>query len=138
LEQREVSGRFSFLSLKRRFSQTLRSIWVRRLNAKQNAKSTLQNTQANGKSDFGVPYIEDGRWMIELPRKTTDAAALLKEKLADGGKSAGVADLIAKTLQKELKVQVNSEILEVYVGNADFALFLTDFLLGKPFWLKTK
>ena len=84
------------------------------------------------------PYIEDGRWMIELPRKTTDAAALLKEKLADGGKSAGVADLIAKTLQKELKVQVNSEILEVYVGNADFALFLTDFLLGKPFWLKTK
>jgi tRNA nucleotidyltransferase (CCA-adding enzyme) len=97
----------------------------------------LAKYSGNGRVISG-PYIEDGRWMIELPRKTTDAAALLKEKLADGGKSAGVADLIAKTLQKELKVQVNSEILEVYVGNADFALFLTDFLLGKPFWLKTK
>ena len=82
------------------------------------------------------PYIEDGRWIVELPRKTTDAAALLKEKLADGGKNAGVADLIAKAIQKNLKVLVNSEVLEVYEENEDFAEFLTDFLLGKPFWLK--
>src|SRR3990172_4773575 len=50
------------------------------------------------------PYIEDGRWMVELPRKTTDAVALLKDKLADGGKNSGVADLIAKIFQKNLKV----------------------------------
>jgi len=84
------------------------------------------------------PYIEDGRWMVELPRKTTDAAVLLKEKLADGGKNAGVADLIAKAMQKNLKVLVNSEVLEVYGGNGDFAEFLTDFLSGKPFWLKNQ
>lgn len=83
------------------------------------------------------PYIEDGRWIVELPRKTTDAAALLKEKLADGGKSAGVADLIAKTIQENLKVLVNNEINEVYKENSDFAEFLTDFLCGKPFWLNS-
>jgi tRNA nucleotidyltransferase (CCA-adding enzyme) len=84
------------------------------------------------------PYIEDGRWIVELPRKTTDAEALLKEKLADGGKNAGVADLIAKTMQKNLKVLVNDEVLEAYEENKDFAGFLTDFLLGKPFWLKNQ
>jgi len=84
------------------------------------------------------PYIEDGRWMVELPRKTTDAVVLLKEKLADGGKNIGVADLIVKTIQKNLQVFVNSEILEVYSRNRDFAESLTDFLLGKPFWLKNQ
>ena len=55
--------------------------------------------------------------MVELPRKTTDAAVLLKEKLADGGKNAGVADLIAKAIQKNFKVLVNSEVVEVYEEN---------------------
>ena len=82
------------------------------------------------------PYIEDGRWIVELPRKTTDAVALLKEKLADGGKNAGVADLISKIIQKNLKVLVGDEVQAVYEGNNDFAEFLTDFLSGKPFWLK--
>jgi tRNA nucleotidyltransferase (CCA-adding enzyme) len=84
------------------------------------------------------PYIEDGRWIVELPRKITDAQVLLKEKLADGGKNAGVADLIAKAIQKNLKVVVNDEVLEVYEQNKDFAALLTDFLIGKPFWLKNQ
>ena len=71
-----------------------------------------------------------------MPRKTTDAVALLKEKLADGGKNAGVAELIARSIQKKLNVLVNSEISKVYEENSDFQEFLTDFLLGKPFWLK--
>jgi tRNA nucleotidyltransferase (CCA-adding enzyme) len=90
---------------------------------------------ADNKQTISGPYIEDGRWIVELPRKTTDAVALLKEKLKDGGKNAGVADLIAKTFQKNLKILVNDEVLKVYEGNADFAAFLTDFLSGKPFWL---
>ena len=82
------------------------------------------------------PYIEKGLWIIEAPRKTTDAVALLKEKLADGGKNAGVADLIAKSIDKNPKILVNTEITETYGENADFAVFLMDFLSGKPFWLK--
>ena len=83
------------------------------------------------------PYIEDGRWIIEVPRKTTDAVALLKEQLADGGKTAGVAELIAKSILKNHKILVNDEISELYLENSDFAEFLTDFLEGKPFWLKS-
>jgi len=84
------------------------------------------------------PYIEEGRWMVELPRKIIDARVLLKEKLADGGKSAGVADLIAKAIQENFIVLVNNEVLEVYERNGDFASFLSDFLVGKPFWLKNQ
>jgi tRNA nucleotidyltransferase (CCA-adding enzyme) len=84
------------------------------------------------------PHIEDGRWIVELPRKTPNVVVLLEEHLADGGKNAGVADLIAKSIQKNLKVLVNSEVLEIYSGNGDFAEFLTQFLFGKPFWLKNQ
>jgi tRNA nucleotidyltransferase (CCA-adding enzyme) len=92
---------------------------------------------AGNKRVISGPYIEDGRWMVVLPRKATDAAVLLKEKLEDGGKNAGVANLITKAIQKNFKVIVNSKVLEFYEGNEDFAEFLTEFLLGKPFWLKT-
>ncbi len=94
------------------------------------------NKYSCNESVISGPYIEDGRWIVELPRKTTDAVALLKEKLLDGGKNAGIADLISKTMQKNLRVAVGNEVQAVYEGNNDFAEFLTDFLSGKPFWLK--
>ncbi|MGE5533320.1 MAG: CCA tRNA nucleotidyltransferase [Bacillota bacterium] len=84
------------------------------------------------------PYMEDGRWIVELPRKNTDALMLLKQNLADGGKNSGIAELTAKAFQKNLKVFVNSQVLEVYTENEGFAEFLTEFLLGKPFWLKSQ
>jgi tRNA nucleotidyltransferase (CCA-adding enzyme) len=84
------------------------------------------------------PYIENGRWIVELPRKNIDAAAFLKEKVANGGKNSGVADLIALSIRKEFKILVNSEVVEVYNKNEEFAVFLTEFLVGKPFWLRAK
>jgi len=84
------------------------------------------------------PYIENGRWIVELPRKNTDAVAFLKEKIVDGGKHLGVAELIALSIRKEFKVSVNFEVVEVYNENEAFAVFLTEFLVGKPFWLKVK
>jgi tRNA nucleotidyltransferase (CCA-adding enzyme) len=84
------------------------------------------------------PYIEDGRWIVEMARKNTNAAELFKEKLLDGGKNAGVAELVAKAVLADSKVLVNAEILKVYVENADFAVALTVFVDGKSFWLKTQ
>lgn len=81
------------------------------------------------------PYVEDGRWVVELPRKYTDAKTLFKEKLSDGGKNAGVAEIVAEATKADLKVLVDAEILKAYTENSDFAVFLTDFLSGKPFWL---
>jgi tRNA nucleotidyltransferase (CCA-adding enzyme) len=82
------------------------------------------------------PYVEEGRWVVEVPRKFSDAAALLKEKLADGGKNAGVAELISEAIKSEPNVLAEKEILKVYTENSDFAVFLTVFLEGKPIWLK--
>jgi tRNA nucleotidyltransferase (CCA-adding enzyme) len=81
------------------------------------------------------PYIEDGRWVVELQRKFTDAVGLLSEKLQDGGRSIGVAELMAQAFREKLEVLINSEVAEVYRGNKEFAEFLTGFLIGKPFWL---
>ncbi len=81
------------------------------------------------------PYVEDGRWIVEVPRKNTDAVKLLQEKLADGGKNAGVSDLIAKAFKEKLTVIANGEIVDVYGKDEGFAVFLTAFLSCKPFWL---
>jgi tRNA nucleotidyltransferase (CCA-adding enzyme) len=81
------------------------------------------------------PYVQDGRWVVLVKRKYTDACDLLKEKLEDGGKSAGVAEGLSQVLKKGFDVFVNEEIVKVYEKNKVFAVFLTDFLVGKPKWL---
>jgi len=55
--------------------------------------------------------------------------------LKDGGRNAGVAEGISKVLKKGFKVLVNEEISDVYETNGEFAVFLTEFLQGKPKWL---
>ena len=84
------------------------------------------------------PFIEGGRWMVELERKSTDAADFLRGKLASGGRDIGVAELIAKALRRDFLVLVGDEITEHFAYNREFAEFLTAFLGGKPFWLETK
>jgi hypothetical protein len=75
--------------------------------------------------------------MVDLPRKHVDAAELLRSTLSNGGENAGIADVVVDALGQGFTVKTNGEITEVYMGNEDFAVFLTNFLDGKPFWLKT-
>jgi tRNA nucleotidyltransferase (CCA-adding enzyme) len=82
------------------------------------------------------PYIEDGRWVVEIRRKYTDGVVLLKDKLRDGGRSTGVAEKISKKLHKGFRIFVNEEIIGVCKKNSEFAKFLTEFLSGKPKWLE--
>jgi tRNA nucleotidyltransferase (CCA-adding enzyme) len=93
------------------------------------------------KKHFGPPLekeheCEDGRWVVEIRRKYTDAVALLSDRLRDGGRRAGVAEQISQTLCKEFEIFVNNEIAEVYEKNSEFAKFLAEFLYGKPKWLE--
>ncbi len=81
------------------------------------------------------PYVEDGRWVVQVHRRFTDATKLLKLRLADGGRNVGVAELLAKAFKDNFGVCVGSEVSKIYLGNAGFAKFLTDFISGKPFWL---
>jgi tRNA nucleotidyltransferase (CCA-adding enzyme) len=82
------------------------------------------------------PYVEDGRWVVQLRRKFTDCCALLSESLKGGGKNAGVAEQISRVLERWFRILVNEEIVEVYEKNEEFAEFLTEFLSGKPKWLE--
>jgi len=88
-------------------------------------------------STVSGPYIEDGRWIVELRRKYTDIVNLLSEKLRDGGRKAGMAEQISQTIRKGFKIFVSGEIAKVYEENSEFAKFLTDFLSSKPKWLET-
>jgi tRNA nucleotidyltransferase (CCA-adding enzyme) len=90
----------------------------------------------NGDAVSG-PYVEDGRWVVELRRKYTDVVELLRETLKDGGRKIGVAELISQGFREKLRILVNSEVIDVYRSNEEFAEFLTDFISGKPFWLET-
>jgi tRNA nucleotidyltransferase (CCA-adding enzyme) len=84
------------------------------------------------------PFIEDGRWVVELPRKFTDAFELLKTKLRSGGRDIGVAELVAQALRENFLILIGEEVTEHYIYNNGFKEFLTDFISGKPFWLETK
>jgi len=90
----------------------------------------------NSSNTVSGPYIEDGRWVVEMRRKYTDAVVLLKDKLRDGGRNTGVAEQISKKLREGPKIFVNEEIIGIYKRNSGFAKFLTEFLSGKPKWLK--
>ena len=86
---------------------------------------------------LGGPYIEAGRWVVQVKRKFTDSVELLNAKLKDGGRDVGVAELLAKAFRVKLAVIVGSEVKEIYLKDNEFAAFLTNFLCGKPFWLKS-
>lgn len=84
------------------------------------------------------PFIETGRWVVEIRRKFIDAVDLLRAKVKSGGRDVGVAELISSSLRKNFLVLIGDEVREHYIYNERFAVFLTDFLAGKPFWLETQ
>ncbi|TET63505.1 CCA tRNA nucleotidyltransferase [Candidatus Bathyarchaeota archaeon] len=104
--------------------------------AKKNACKKFLKKHSSSLNTVSGPYIEDGRWFVEINRKYVDTTVLLKEKLKDGGRNAGVAEKISKNLHKGFKIFVNEEITAVYKKKSEFAKFLTEFLSGQPKWLK--
>jgi tRNA nucleotidyltransferase (CCA-adding enzyme) len=91
----------------------------------------------NGSGTVAGPYVEDGRWVVQVRRKFTDACTMFRERLKDGGKNAGMAEQISRVIKNGFRVSVNEEIVEVYERNREFAEILTDFLSGRPRWLET-
>jgi tRNA nucleotidyltransferase (CCA-adding enzyme) len=105
------------------------------LKREKECENFLSKYEGNGSVVSG-PYLEDSRWVVELPRRFIDVVELLRANLWDGGRDIGVAELMSHAFRDKLEVLVNSEILDVYRSNRAFAEFLTVFLSGKPFWLK--
>jgi tRNA nucleotidyltransferase (CCA-adding enzyme) len=104
------------------------------LEREKECESFLQKYVENSVVISG-PYVEGGRWVVEVQRKQRDAVEYLRNKLKDGGVNAGVASMISQVLKEGFRVEVNGEIAEIYAHNGKFAVFLTEFLCGKPLWL---
>jgi len=81
------------------------------------------------------PRLENERWVVEVKRRHTDIVNLLREKMKQGGREVGVAELISKAVSASLDICVNEEVISIYKENRNFAEFLTDYLQGKPKWL---
>jgi tRNA nucleotidyltransferase (CCA-adding enzyme) len=81
------------------------------------------------------PRIEEKRWVVEIMREYTGVVELLEDKLKDGGRNVGVAELVSQAVTKDMKILVNEEVLLTYSQSQDFAKFLTEYINGKPKWL---
>jgi tRNA nucleotidyltransferase (CCA-adding enzyme) len=125
---------FAF-ELEQRVLSSIRKHFGPPLKREKECENFLSKYASNGDVVSG-PYVEDGRWVVELRRRFTDVVELLKENLSGGGRNIGVAELMSQAFREKLKVLVNSEVASVYQSNREFAEFLTGFLSGKPFWLK--
>ncbi len=86
-------------------------------------------------STVSGPRVEEGRWVVDVKRKYRDVVDLMNEKLGDGGRRVGVAELVSRAVADSMEVLVNDEILKLYSANPEFSKFLTEYLEGKPRWL---
>jgi tRNA nucleotidyltransferase (CCA-adding enzyme) len=102
---------------------------------KEQESQNFVTKHLNNRGTVAGPYIEDGRWVVQITRKYTDACDLLGDKLKNGGRSAGIGEMISEKLHKGFRIYINSEIVGIYAKNGEFAKFLTEFLSGKPKWL---
>jgi len=81
------------------------------------------------------PYVENGRWVVDMKRRHMDIVSLFLDKLADGGRHIGVAHLISEAIKDNFEVLVNEETQKLYLSDTAFAKFLTAYLERKPRWL---
>lgn len=122
------------LEMTHRFLSPLKKHLGPPLEKKHECESFLQK-HTNSSWTLSGPRIEKGRWVAEIAREHTDVVELLEDKLKVGGRNTGVAELVSQAVAKNLKILVNEEILPTYSHNQDFAIFLTEYIKGKPKWL---
>ncbi|MCS4540810.1 MAG: CCA tRNA nucleotidyltransferase [Euryarchaeota archaeon] len=81
------------------------------------------------------PWVENGRFVVELERRFSTAEDFLKNILKEKTvKKLGLGRHIVASLLKEYKLLRNKEIVEIYNKNFEFAKFLTDYLSMKFPW----
>jgi tRNA nucleotidyltransferase (CCA-adding enzyme) len=93
-------------------------------------KKYVENTQT-----ISGPRVEGRRWVVEVKRSYTDVKELLTEKMKNGGIEVGITHSLANDISRSFEILVDEEILSFYSSNTEFAIFLTEYLIGKPKWL---
>jgi len=121
--------------MENRFLPLIRRHWGPPIRKREECERFLQK-HSGALHTVSGPRVERGRWVVEIKREYRDAVDLLTERLRDGGRHLGVADLVAQAISKGFEVVVNEEILELYSSNDEFARYLTEYFKGKPRWLR--
>lgn len=85
------------------------------------------------KRPIAGPRIEQGRWVIEIPRKHTSIEKLLKELVKKEKKTEKT--ILKKALNKGTKIMQEENIVTLYKKNKQFAVFLTSYLKGEEEFL---
>jgi tRNA nucleotidyltransferase (CCA-adding enzyme) len=130
----EKSLNIYLLEVEDRFLPTLKKHLGPPLEKREECERFLEKHSSSAQMLSG-PRIEEGRWVVYMRRRYEDVVALLGDALKDGGRKAGVAELVSKSIARRFKVTVNEEILPTYSQNRKFARFLTEYLEGRPKWL---
>jgi hypothetical protein len=73
---------------------------------------------------------------VQLQREECDAVKWLRSWLKSGQREFGAAELVKETLKERAEVFANGEILSVCKSSPEFAVFLSEFIACKPFWLR--
>ena len=89
----------------------------------------------NADSTVSGPRIEGGRWIVDVNRRYSDVANLLKDKLTNKENIDSIAELVSTYSSQAIEILINSEVLKLYSAYPEFAKFLTEYLEGKPRWL---
>jgi hypothetical protein len=89
----------------------------------------LNGPQNPGKyPDLGLPNFD--------PARSYGLAPGVIQRIQIAAKALGYDEARTQVeFKKEVNVLVNADILKLYTENSDFAVFLTQFIEGKPFWL---
>jgi len=100
----------------------------------QASEQFLQKHLRESRSISG-PWVDEDTWAVDQLRENTNATAFLQSRLRNGGRDAGVASKIARSLKRRHRVIAAEALLAFYRKNTNVARFITDFLKGRPTWL---
>jgi len=77
------------------------------------------------------PWVEGGRWYVEVPREYTDVVSLLVS-LMKNPRKLGVSNHISEKLKENYELLQDTEVLKEYKG--EFGEFLTNYLVKTQRW----
>ncbi|MFX0068978.1 MAG: CCA tRNA nucleotidyltransferase [Candidatus Hodarchaeota archaeon] len=80
------------------------------------------------------PWIESGRWFVELKREHTDAKQFLVEELRMNIDSVGLGKYVRRKIEEDYEIYRNEEIAEVCKKNIEFSKFISQFFRKTPTW----
>ena len=103
--------------------------------ARAQASELFLQKHMNRNRTVSGPWIDDDRWTVNQLRDNTNAVALVRSRIRDGGRQIGVASKIAPVLRGHCGVLAGRALISFYRKDRDAARFITSFLKGRPAWL---